>query len=83
MNPAKALLDELRAYQPVDATEDRHHRDDGQLVRPVLLRPQSVDDEVRHAAGSARASAHNSTSSGLASGWFVAISIAAWRNRPG
>jgi len=41
------------------------------------------DDEVRHAAGSARASAHNSTSSGLASGWFVAISIAAWRNRPG
>jgi hypothetical protein len=41
------------------------------------------DDEVHHAVGSARASAHNSTSSGLASGWFVAISIAAWRNRPG
>jgi hypothetical protein len=41
------------------------------------------DDEVRHAAGSARASAHNSTSSGLASGWFAAISTAAWRSRPG
>jgi hypothetical protein len=41
------------------------------------------DDEVRHAAGRARASAHNSTSSGLAPGWFAAISAAAWRNCPG
>jgi len=41
------------------------------------------DDEVRHAAGNARASAHNSTSSGLASGWSAAISTAAWRSRPG
>jgi len=41
------------------------------------------DNEPGHAAGRARASAHRSTSSGLASGWFLAISAAAWRRRPG
>ena len=41
------------------------------------------DNEPGHAAGRARASAHSSTSSGLASGWFLAISAAAWRRRPG
>jgi hypothetical protein len=88
--PVPAGLDtDCRGYHQLDrdgaALTARHHlglaHDLAVLgmtrIPERLDRLAIQDNQARHAAGSARASAHSSTSSGLAAAWLAAISAAA------